>query len=169
MPGVWQYMKNLVVAIVATMLTAFLVVGGSLASWEVFLRYVEGRTYSGQTGLLLSQFPIMATRLILGCVAGVILGILTYRDRPLWWALGMSVVATLATVLFSTRIYAVPPSILERVDYSADSFMFIPGAILGALAVSWSLRLAKRSTGRWQSSGPVKPDRLSGGTGYPKR
>ena len=158
-------MKNLVVAIVAATLTALLVVGGFLATWEVFLKYVEGRTYSGQTGLLLSQLPIMTTRLLLGFVAGAILAILTYRDRPLWWAFAMSVAATLATLHFSTRIYVVPPGIVERIAYSADSYMFIPGAILGSLAVSWALRLTKGSTGRWQSSGPAKPGELSGGAG----
>jgi hypothetical protein len=158
-------MKNLVVAIVAATLAALLVVGGFLASWEVFLRYVEGRTYSGQTGLLLSQLPIIVTRFLLGCVAGAILAILTYRNRPLPWAIAMSVVATLTTLHFSTRTYVVAPGILERIVYNADSYMYIPGAILGALAVSRSLRLTKGSTGRRQSSGPAKPGKLGGGAG----
>jgi hypothetical protein len=156
-------MRNLVIASVAAMLSALLIVGGALATWEVFLTYIEGRTYSGKSGLFLSRLPIMVTRLLLGFVAGGILAIITYRGRPLRWAFAMSAVATLVTLSFTTRIYVVPPGILGRIVYSADAYMFIPGAIVGAFAVSWALRLTRRYVERRQSSGPAKPPNLSGG------
>jgi hypothetical protein len=162
MGSVKRHMRNLVVAMVAATLSALLVVGGALASWEVFLTYIEGRTYSGKSGLFLSRLPIMVTRFLLGCIAGGILAIITYRGRPLYWAFAMSAVATLVTLSFTTRIYVVPPGILSRIVYSADAYMFIPGAILGAFAVSRAIRLARGYVGRRQSSGSAKPPNLSG-------
>jgi hypothetical protein len=155
-------MRNVFIASVAATLSALLIVGGALASWEVFLTYIEGRTYSVKSGLFLSRLPIMITRLLLGFIAGGILAIITYQGRPLRWAFATSAVATLVTLSLTTRIYVVPPGILGRIVYSADAYMFIPGAILGAFAVSRAIRLARGYVGRRQSSGSAKPPDLSG-------
>ena len=164
-PNVRRKMETFAKSIVAAVLAGLLVLGGFLVSWEVFLRFVEGHTFSGRTGLFLSQVPIMVARFGLGAIAGGILAILTYRRRPLVWALLMSLPATLVTVHMRTTTYFTTPPIMERIIHGADPYMFIPGAILGALVVSWVLRLTKGSTGRGVTSGPAKPGEFSGGAG----
>ena len=158
-------MQTLVILTVVAALAALLVLGGFLVSWEVFLRYVEGRTFSGNSGLFLSLLPDLLVRFGLGIIAGGILAILTYRGHTWSWAVLMSFLATAATVRMSGRMYFVEPDIIVRILKTADPFMFIPGAVLGAVVVAWALRLTMASTGRGVSSGPAKPGGFLGRAG----
>lgn len=153
-------MQMLAKSIVTVLLAGLLALGGFLASWEVFLTFVEGRSFFGTSGLFLSQLPTLLVRLVLGALAGGVLTILTYRGRPLVWALLMSALASLATIQMTTTIYMHSPSVAETIIHSAGPYMYIPGAILGALLSSSAIRLARgpssfraaRSTGRSEAT-----------------
>lgn len=153
-------MQILAKSIVAAVLAGLLVFGSSVVSWEVFVKFIEGRTFSGQAGLFLSQLPLVIMQFGLAVIAGGILAIITYRERPCLWALGMSVAATLVTVQMRSIIYFKSPTIIERFVHGADAYMLIPGALFGALIVGWVLRLTMVSTERKIGSDPAKLGKL---------